>query len=452
MDAAGFILMVNKAWREFAEENQGVFALTCEGSNYLAVCDVASGEDSTGASEMAAAIRAVLAGEKTSYSLEYPCRSPDGERWFAVRLNPFPGDGPPRVVTVHEDITERKRVEAGLRESEARLRVLYENSLVGILFTAPDGRVFNANPAACRLLGRTEEEICRLGRQGLVDPQTPHLAELLAARARTGSVQCTLTYIRVDGTRFPADTSSVIFDTPEGPRTCTVIQDVSEREEAMERIRDFSSRLLTIREEEKQHLSAALHHDVGSMSVGVGARLQAVEEDLLAGRPQEAIAILRECRRLFDDSVQRLKALAMELRPPDLDLLGLPAALRQHFAQVTRIAPLQIRFSDATRGAHIEPQIETAVFRVVQECLNNVVKHAKARLVRIRLSRGKRGIRLSIADDGKGFNPRRADRVPGQGMGLRALQEIVRAHGGDLMIEYVHYFQLGEPDKWAFSL
>jgi PAS domain S-box-containing protein len=344
-------------------------------------------------------------------------------------------EGKPLVLLALQDITEYRQAEAELRASEARLRAIYENSMVGILFTAPDGRVFNANPAACRMLGRTQEEICKLGRYGLVDPKSPNLAGLLAERARTGKVHGQLTYICGDGRRFPADTASVVIDTAEGPRTCTIIQDVSEREAAVEQIRDFSRRVLVAREEEKHRLSAALHHDVGSMTVSVSARLQAVEEDLRAGKSQEALATLKECRQLFDESVQQLKALAMDLRPPDLDILGLPIALRQHFVRMTRNASLRISFTDATHGVAIEPDIATTLFRVAQECLNNVIKHAEASRVRVCLAIGKRRIELSIADDGKGFDPDLAAGRPGAGMGLRAVHEMMRGHGGELIMD-----------------
>lgn len=434
IDNDGVIMMVNRAWREFADTNGGDPGRLCEGASYLAVCDGAAGPHSEGASDMAAAIRAVLTGENLHLTMEYPCHSPEQERWFVARLNLLAGGGPPRAIIAHENITERKIAEKQLVASEARLRALYEHSPVGILFTAPDGRVFNANPAACGMLARTEDEIRRLGRSGLLDPTDPNLKMGLAERMRTGKVRATLTYIRADGSRFRADTISLIFDTAEGPRTCTIIQDVSDREAAAERILDFSRRLLGIREEEKHRLSAALHHDVGSMSVGVGARLQAAEEDLHSGKLQEAAAALQECRRLFDDSVQRLKALAMELRPPDLDILGLPAALRQHFAQVTRMTPIQIRFTDATHGLEIDSEIETALFRVAQECLNNVSKHAQASRVRVRLAVAKQSIRLCILDDGVGFAPHSDAGHTTTCMGLQAVREMMRAHGGELTI------------------
>ncbi len=338
-------------------------------------------------------------------------------------------------VTVFDVITERKRAEAALRESEARLRALFENTMVGILLTAPDGHVFAANPAACRMFGRTETDICRLGRSGLVNRRDPRVNVLVQERAEKGYAAGELTLTRSDGTCFPAQVSSAVFETAEGPRTSMVIQDLTERKQAEARIRDFSRKLLTVREEEKRSISAVLHHDVGSFTVGVTAYLNAAEEDLRKGKDKEALASLKKARRLFVQSVRRLKKLALELRPPDLDILGLPAALRQHFALLTDEASLRIRFTDATYGRTIPPEVQTVLFRVVQESLNNVVKHAHARQVRVRLSAPRKTFRLSIVDDGKGFDPVRAAAKSGTHLGLAVAREMVVALGGEFLVD-----------------
>jgi PAS domain S-box-containing protein len=322
-----------------------------------------------------------------------------------------------------------------LRESEARLRALFENSLVGILLSAPDGRLFSANPAACRLFGRTETDICRLGRAGLVDRRDARMNVLVQERAKKGYAVGEMTLVRADGTRFPAQVASVVFETAEGPRTSMVIQDLSERKQAEARVLDFSRKLLTVREEEKRSISAVLHHDVGSLTVGVTAYLSAAEEDLRKGKYQEARAALKKGQRLFVQSVRRLKTLAVELRPPDLDILGLPAALRQHFALLTKETSLRIRFTDATGGMTIPPEAQTILFRVVQESLNNVVKHARARQVRVRLSASRKTFRLSIVDDGKGFAPVRVEATSGTHQGLRVIQEMVAALGGEFLVD-----------------
>jgi PAS domain S-box-containing protein len=332
------------------------------------------------------------------------------------------------------DITERKQAEQALRESEARLRAIFEHSIVGILLTAPDGRIFAANPAACRMFERTEKEIAKIGRIGLVERNDPRLGKLLREREKKGYATGEMDFIRADGSSFPAEVSSAVFETEEGLRTCMVIHDVSERKQAEERTHEFSRKLLSVREEEKRRLSAVLHHDVGSITVGVMARLHAAEEDLRAGKYKDALALLKESRRLFEKSVKQLKALATELHPPDLDVLGLPTALRLHIDQITHMIPLKIHFNDTTRRATIPPEIQTVFFRIVQECLNNVITHAQAQHVRVRLSSPKQQLRLFITDDGKGFNPAHQALKPGTHLGLQVMQEMIAGLGGMLNI------------------
>lgn len=127
----------------------------------------------------------------------------------------------------------RRRAEEALRESEQKYRSIVENSSEGILFTAPDGQVFSANPSACRMLGRTEEQIIKAGRNGVVDPLDPRLAAGLKVREMTGRFDGELTLLRGDGSPFPARVSSAVFRDAAGrERTAMMISDLSERMEA----------------------------------------------------------------------------------------------------------------------------------------------------------------------------------------------------------------------------
>jgi PAS domain S-box-containing protein len=434
LDEHGTILFVNEAWRRFGRENPPIPDDYFVGDNYLAVCDRAEGHISAEAAPFAAGLRALFRGEIDRFALEYPCHAPGIERWFLARATRLAG-APPRVVVAHEDLSERRRAEQALHDSEARMRALFEHSLVAILLTAPDGRILQANPAACRLFGRSEEEICSLGRAGVVDPSDVRFARLLKERAQRGHGVGEVTHVRADGTRFPALVSSAVFGTTHGARTVTVIQDVTDVRLKEQRIQDFSRRLLSVQEEEKRRLSAVLHHDVGSMTVSVTARLEAAEQDLRAGRHRAAIEALRDCRGLFAQSVERLRALAGELRPPDLDLLGLRAALQQHLVRVGRETALRIRFEDATGGVAIPAALETVLFRSAQEGLNNIVAHAGARQARVRLSVKKGRIRLRLRDDGRGFDASLQEAAAADHLGLRAVQEMVASAGGDLLVD-----------------
>ena len=158
--------------------------------------------------------------------------------WASVNTQPLnrPGEGAPySVVASFTDITNWRLGELALRESETRYRTLFENSIDGVLLTAPDGSILAANPEACRMLGRTEEEICAEGRAGVVDPSDPRLTAVLDERGRAGRFRGELTLVRKDGSRFPAEMSSGLFTDKDGNvRTSMIFRDITERKQAYE--------------------------------------------------------------------------------------------------------------------------------------------------------------------------------------------------------------------------
>ena len=122
LDANGVILAVNQSWRRIAQVHGRGSDNLCEGTNYLTVCDAASGAISEGAHEMAAGIRCVIQGLKDEFMLEYPCHSPNERRWFRSSVTRFQGTGPIRVVALHEDISARKRADLARDEAQALLQ------------------------------------------------------------------------------------------------------------------------------------------------------------------------------------------------------------------------------------------------------------------------------------------------------------------------------------------
>jgi PAS domain S-box-containing protein len=133
------------------------------------------------------------------------------------------------------DITERKRLADELDDERQRFKLLVENSSDAFFLSQPDGVILAANPAACVMLGRSEEELRRIGRAGVMDLTDPRLAEALARRARTGKFVGELRFMRADGTVFPGEISSSVYTDHAGQeRTSMVIRDLTERKGAEE--------------------------------------------------------------------------------------------------------------------------------------------------------------------------------------------------------------------------
>jgi two-component system NarL family sensor kinase len=214
-----------------------------------------------------------------------------------------------------------------------------------------------------------------------------------------------------------------------------VFSNITERKEAEQRMQILSQEIVAAREEERRQVSSVLHQDAGSLAVGISAYFDVMEKDLNCEKPREALRWLKRTRELFAKSVAGLKDLAIEIRPPELDLLGLGAALRQHFSRITKRSGTRIRFRDRLEGRRVPAEAATILFRVAQEALTNAIRHGQARRVDIHLGRTRENIRLTIRDNGKGFDPagRRGQARPG--LGLRIMREMAASAGGDFALE-----------------
>ncbi|HVG15520.1 MAG TPA: PAS domain S-box protein, partial [Chitinophagaceae bacterium] len=137
------------------------------------------------------------------------------------------------LVVNFRDITERKEAVQMIRESEQKYRSFFENSMDGILLTVPDGTILEANAAACAIFGMTEEELCKAGRKGVVDATDPRLSQLMEERERCGNAKGEITFVRKNGSKFLAETTSGVFTDASGnERTSMILRDVTERKKA----------------------------------------------------------------------------------------------------------------------------------------------------------------------------------------------------------------------------
>ncbi|BCS34841.1 hypothetical protein TBR22_A40670 [Luteitalea sp. TBR-22] len=199
-------------------------------------------------------------------------------------------------------------------------------------------------------------------------------------------------------------------------------------------LQSLSRRLLTVQETERRSLARELHDEIAQALTAAKIALQALERF-----PDPAVLAdrLRDATRVVDDALGQVRALLLQLRPPMLDDLGLEPALRWLADQCGLRSGLRVVFECRTPIDRLPPAIETACFRVAQEALTNVIKHADASTVTLELERGPEALQLHVADDGRGFDVQGARSAARRGasLGLLGMEERAILAGG--MIEWV---------------
>jgi len=192
---------------------------------------------------------------------------------------------------------------------------------------------------------------------------------------------------------------------------------------------DSLRRVVEAQELERRRLARELHDETGQALTSILLGLKALEEKLDDEGSRAAAAELRE---LVVTTLQDVRRLAVELRPSALDDFGLVAALERLSASFTDQTGIEIDFETALGDERLPAEVETALYRIVQESLTNVVKHARARRVSILLARRNGAIKAVIEDDGQGFDPAAS---PSAGFGLVGMRERLALLGGRLEVE-----------------
>lgn len=199
------------------------------------------------------------------------------------------------------------------------------------------------------------------------------------------------------------------------------------------KLRTLSAAIINAQEEERRRISRELHDDTAQALTSLLLYAKALEQ---GDAPPAVRAALAEVREEVARSLEGVRRLARELRPSALDDLGLVAALEGYTQDLARRARLPISFDHACGGDRLPPKTELALYRIAQEALTNVAKHASATSVEVRLVREPGACTLTVADDGRGFNQRTMETISpaGRGIGLFGMRERAELAGGMLDI------------------
>ena len=318
------------------------------------------------------------------------------------------------------DIGERERLQRELRNSEERYRYLVSASPDLVWVTDAEGRLSFVSEAAESLLGHPAAELIGHPYWEVFAPEVRREAEVRfkwLSRHPTSVQRSRLPFRHADGHDVLVEINGIGM--LEGGRFVGAhgaARDVGDRDRLEHNLRRQAGELAA--GEERAHLARELHDSVTQALFSMTLVSRSVEllldRDLDAARTQ-----LSQLRDLQREALAEMRALIFELRPGNLEQDGLTRALKTHTAALQGRIGLPVVVESTLGDERLPLPVEETLYRIAQEALHNVVKHAAARQVRLDVGRGRHGVRLKIEDDGKGFDPAR---VPAGHLGLAGMQ------------------------------
>jgi PAS domain S-box-containing protein len=303
------------------------------------------------------------------------------------------------------------------------------------------------NPAAERMFGLAKKDVIGLPLAQLVpEPARAahmlHMDRFMCARgeSRAMATNIEIKGLRADGTEFPIE-STISQTLIEGkPQLTAVLRDITQRRRAEENLREMnrqlrslSASLQDVREQERTRIAMELHDDLGQQLTGLKLELSWLGGRLKEGR-QATSDEVGAMRRLLDAAIASVRRIATELRPLILDDLGFGEAVAWQTAEFAKRSGLDITLDLQAQALVKEDVLATALFRIVQESLTNVVRHSGATSVKVCLTCEHGDLVLTVHDNGAGMAP---GARPGSGIGLVSMRERATALGGQLRIESV---------------
>jgi PAS domain S-box-containing protein len=340
----------------------------------------------------------------------------------------------------------KHRADEALRESEEQFRAVVEFSPECVA-VAVEERLVYLNPAGAKLIGAKDPAEV-IGRS-VYDFSSPEMREIVKERRRlvlasgVASPPIAGPMVRLDGSPVFVEGIAVPFVYRGKPALLNLIRDISnrkraeaERTESVARERrareEFTHKLIVSQETERRRIAGELHDSLGQNLLLAKNRAQlALSSGPVSPETREQLEGIRD---LAAQAIADVRQIAHALHPYQLDHLGLTRAVQamiENAAQSTNIVfehkldPVDEVFS---------PELATNLYRVVQECLTNALKHAQARSVRIQLERDVRHVRLLVKDDGRGFTPEQQSDGSSPGLGLKHMAERVRILNGTVQI------------------
>ncbi len=375
---------------------------------------------------------------------EYKIRRKDGHYiWVETEGSLIYKDGKPYAVQgIGRDITGKKMAEDALRESEEKFRTLAEKS-PNMIFINTMGKIVYANKPCEEIMGYKRDDFYSPDFDffSLIAPEYSEKIKSFFSKHIKGKDVRPYEYalITKNGRRIEAILTTRLI-TYEGEKAILgIVTDITERKEAeetlresQEQLRSLAAHLQSIREEERMVMAREIHDELGQA-------LTAIKMDLswLNKRLPEGQSLMRKktesMSELIDSTIQTVQRISAELRPGLLDDVGLLAAIEWQAEEFKKRTGIACELSVGSQDIILESERSTAIFRIFQETLTNITRHAQATKVKVSLLNKDNRVELKIKDNGKGICEEKISDP--KSLGLMGIQERVYFLGGDIEIK-----------------